>query len=191
MTGGRTTAKPVQLGWTRCAGVALLTVTTRHVDVQTASGTRTTASAPPPGMACVPFARPNRPPPLQRGSARHASPLHELGGSFVTEWREEAAALLGDVSSDGALDRGTFVVGWYRAVRRIALGDAARDDRELTDLLGERRAKANWSFLRPSDRRARERFLRHLAAHVERAEPVRRAAAQAPRPGAMTSSMRP
>jgi hypothetical protein len=65
----------------------------------------------------------------------------------------------------------TFVVGWHRVVRRIALGDAAAHDHELTDLLGELRAKANWSFLRPTDRTTRERFLRRLAEHVDRAEP--------------------
>jgi hypothetical protein len=67
-------------------------------------------------------------------------------------------------------------------VRRIVLGDGARDDHELTDLLGDLRAKANWSFLRPTDRRTRERFLRRLADHVARAEPGSLAAMMAATP---------
>jgi cytochrome P450 len=106
------------------------------------------------------------------------SPVHELAGSFVAKIREEAAALLaavdeggGSHAAAGTLDWDTFLVGWYRAVRRIVLGDGARDDHELTDLLGSLRAKANWSFLRPTDRSERERFLQRLQDHVARAEP--------------------
>jgi cytochrome P450 len=110
------------------------------------------------------------------------SPLHELGASFVTKLREEAAGLLAEARKDGVLDWDTFVVGWHRVVRRIALGDAAADDHELTDLLGHLRAKANWSFLRPTDRATRERFLGRLAEHVQRAEPGSLAAMMAATP---------
>jgi cytochrome P450 len=111
-----------------------------------------------------------------------SSPVHELSASFVTKLREEAAVLLSEAGTAGALDWDTFVVGWHRVVRRIALGDAARDDHELTDLLGELRAKANWSFLRPTDRTTRERFLTRLAEHVDRAEPGSLAAMMAATP---------
>jgi cytochrome P450 len=111
-----------------------------------------------------------------------SSPVHELSASFVTKLREEAAVLLSEAGTAGALDWDTFVVGWHRVVRRIALGDAARDDHELTDLLGELRAKANWSFLRPTDRTTRERFLTRLAEHVDRAEPGSLAAMMAAAP---------
>lgn len=109
-------------------------------------------------------------------------PLHQLGAAFVTKIREEAAALLAEAAADGSLDWDTFVVGWHRLVRRIALGDAAAEDHELTDLLGELRAKANWSFLRPTDRATRERFLQRLAEHVDRAEPGSLAAMMAATP---------
>jgi cytochrome P450 len=110
------------------------------------------------------------------------SPQHELAAAFVTKVREEAAALLGGVGAGGELDWDAFVVTWHRLVRRIALGDGARDDHGLTDLLGDLRAKANWSFLRPTDRRTRERFLRRLADHVDRAEPGSLAAMMAATP---------
>jgi cytochrome P450 len=100
-----------------------------------------------------------------------AAPQHELAAGFVAVLRDEAAALLDEVGPDGELDWDTFLVGWYRAVRRLVLGDGARDDHELTDLLGELRAKANWAYLRPTDRRTRERFLSRLTEHVARAEP--------------------
>jgi hypothetical protein len=64
-----------------------------------------------------------------------------------------------------------FVTAWWRAVRRVVLGDAARDDHELTDLLGTLRAAANWSYLHPKRPRVRARFAQRLGSYLDNAEP--------------------
>lgn len=47
------------------------------------------------------------------------------------------------------------MTAWYRIVRRIAFGDNARDDHDLTDMLGRLRKDANWSFLKPKRKKTR------------------------------------
>ena len=56
------------------------------------------------------------------------------------------------------------------SVRRVVLGDGARDDHELTDLLTRLRRSANWSYLTPTRRRLGERFDRRSGSYIDRAE---------------------
>ena len=56
-------------------------------------------------------------------------------------------------------------------VRRIVLGDGARDDHEVTDTLARLRAHANWAGLRPRRPDLRARFLTRIQQYVARAEP--------------------
>jgi hypothetical protein len=58
-----------------------------------------------------------------------------------------------------------------RIVRRVVLGDSARNDHELTDLLARLRGKANWSLLHPTRSDLREEFLQRLRVQLHRAEP--------------------
>jgi cytochrome P450 len=94
-------------------------------------------------------------------------PRHRLATRFAAVVREESAPL----RAAATLDWARFTEAWFRVVRRVVLGDAARDDRALTDMLAELRGDANWAFLRPTRRELRARFLDRLAAHVRRAEP--------------------
>jgi hypothetical protein len=71
----------------------------------------------------------------------------------------------------GTLDWNTFIPVWSRIVRRIVLGDSARKDHELTDLLVRLRGMANWSLLHPTRRDLREEFLQRLRVQLHRAEP--------------------
>jgi cytochrome P450 len=104
--------------------------------------------------------------------------VHGMGAAFAGKIREEADALLGEVrASGGTLTWDRYVEGWTRAVRRIVLGDAARDDHALTDMLADLRRQANLSFLAPKRRQLRERFFRQLRGHLDRAEPDSLAAA--------------
>jgi cytochrome P450 len=109
-------------------------------------------------------------------------PLHRLAGPMAAVVREEAGALLADVERTGTLDWDTFIPVWFRIVRRIVLGDSARDDHELTDLLARLRRDANWSLLHPTRRNLRAEFLRRLRAQLDRAEPGSLAAAIAETP---------
>jgi cytochrome P450 len=90
--------------------------------------------------------------------------VHELADGFAAMVAEEAEGMRGELGWD------RFAVGWWRLVRRIVLGDGARDDHELTDMLTALRRDANWAFMKPRRTGLRARFLERLASHVERAE---------------------
>lgn len=112
-------------------------------------------------------------------------PLHSLAPRLLRVVREEAGLLLGGVTAgDGELRWDTFSRGWDCTVRRVALGDHARDDTPLTAMLGRLRAAANWANAAPRRTGLRERFEQRLRAHVERAEPGSLAAALAGAPAA-------
>jgi cytochrome P450 len=109
--------------------------------------------------------------------------VHGMGAAFAGKIREEAQALLDDVQhAGGTLGWDRYVEGWTRAVRRIVLGDAARDDHALTDMLADLRRQANLSFLAPKRGQLRQRFFRQLRGHLDRAEPDSLAAALAMTP---------
>jgi cytochrome P450 len=97
------------------------------------------------------------------------APLHRLADAITAKVRDETARLLAE--SPGRLDYARFSSAFWRIIRRVTLGDAARDDHETTDLLNALRSDANWAFLRPPRTALRDRFLSGLARHMERAEP--------------------
>jgi cytochrome P450 len=97
--------------------------------------------------------------------------MHRLAERFAAVVGEEAELLMGAVRHRGELRWEEFALTWFRVVRRVVLGDAARDDVELTDMLARLRADANWAFLRPKRRELQRRFFARLNGHLERAEP--------------------
>jgi cytochrome P450 len=98
-------------------------------------------------------------------------PVHHLAEPLLAKVDEEAAVLAEQVARDGRLTWPAYIDAWMRMVRRVVLGDAARDDHALTDLLADLRAAANFAFLHPKRRETRRRFLRQLQGHLDRAEP--------------------
>lgn len=98
-------------------------------------------------------------------------PVHGLADALVPKVEEEARALAQDASAAGALTYPTFERAFWRIVRRVVLGDAARDDDALTDGLTALRRDANWAFLKPRRDGLRERFTARLHEHLARAEP--------------------
>lgn len=64
-----------------------------------------------------------------------------------------------------------FHAMWYRVVRRIVLGESARDDAPLIELLSKLRSRGNWAFLAPQDTKRRAAFLQRLDEYLLRAEP--------------------
>ena len=109
-------------------------------------------------------------------------PRHQLAARFEAVVADEAAAMLAGARRSGVLTWDAFAVAWWRAVRRVVLGDGARDDHELTDLLQSLRADANWAFLVLRRLAVRDRFFARLEAHVARAEPGSLAAVMAATP---------
>lgn len=98
-------------------------------------------------------------------------PVHSMAEQLLQVVEEEATAILQATTKTGVLDWDLFFTGWYRMVRRIVLGSGARDDQELTDLLGALRKRGNWAFLRSKDEQTRAAFHQRLNHHLERAEP--------------------
>jgi cytochrome P450 len=97
--------------------------------------------------------------------------VHHMAGSFVAKIADEARHLADDALRQGHLDSSTFMVAWWRVVRRIALGDGARDDHDVTDQLTRLRKAGNWSFLSLPHYRRRAKFLERLYDYAEDAEP--------------------
>jgi cytochrome P450 len=97
-------------------------------------------------------------------------PMHRLAERFRTVIEEEADVMLAQASRQGSLDWAVFSGAWFRVVRRVVLGDAARDDVEFTRLHERLRAHANLAFLQPKRRALRARFFARLRSYLERAE---------------------
>lgn len=93
-------------------------------------------------------------------------PLHHLTPVVQTNVREEA----GTLPTSGTLDWDQFAAVWWRIVRRLTLGDSARDDNTTTDLLSLLRRSANWAYLSPRHSGVRERVQARLRDHLARAE---------------------
>ena len=98
-------------------------------------------------------------------------PVHGLGAQFVRVVQEEADELLDDVKHRGGrLDWEMFEPAWYRIVRRVVLGDTARDDHALTDMLAKLRGAANWAFFHPGRERLRDDLHERLCGYLRRGE---------------------
>jgi cytochrome P450 len=99
------------------------------------------------------------------------SPVHSLAQAMLAKLREEAGQIAEQARTSGSLSWDAFALNWWRAVRRIVLGDAARDDNEITDLLARLRADANWAQLAPRRRGVQKAFLDRLGDYLRRGEP--------------------
>lgn len=119
---------------------------------------------------------------LNEAALDTSQPLHRLAPTIVATVREEAAALLRQTDRTGELTWDEFGAAWWRTVRRLLFGDAARDDDTLTHLLNRLRSAGNWSVLLPRQRQLRDDFLRRLRQHATAAGPTTLAGALCARP---------
>jgi cytochrome P450 len=108
---------------------------------------------------------------LNEAALDSAAALHHLSSGFAGVIREEAGTFAAKVLERGQLDAAEFTAWWWQLVRRIVLGDAARDDDAVTDDLWYLRKSGNWSFLGRSRARRRERFFDQLYAYADAADP--------------------
>jgi cytochrome P450 len=97
--------------------------------------------------------------------------LHRLAPDVHRVVREEATRLLARVEERRSLDWAEFAAAWWPVVRRIVLGDDARDDEQLTNDLFALRGAGNWSYLLPRRRVLRRRFLARVHHYVGKAQP--------------------
>lgn len=108
-----------------------------------------------------------------------ASPMHRLSERFAAVVAEETGLMTDEAQRRGTLDWDLFHDTWFRVVRRVTLGDAARDDLTFTRMHQELRAYANLAFLQPKRKRLRKRFFDRLNAYLHEAEPGSLAAVMA------------
>jgi cytochrome P450 len=94
-------------------------------------------------------------------------PLHRLADRFAAVACEEAEAMLGSLE-DGELRWSSLHPAFRRATRRVVFGDAARDDEELSDLLGELMSAANGLPSDPPEKLGE--FLARVERYAEAAE---------------------
>ncbi|AKS35464.1 cytochrome P450 [Mycolicibacterium goodii] len=97
--------------------------------------------------------------------------VHRLAESFAAKITSEADTLVAGTLPSGRLDSAEFMAAWWRLVRRLTLGERARDDHGVTDRLARLRRAGNWSFLALPHHRARSRFLEDLYRYAEDPEP--------------------
>jgi len=97
--------------------------------------------------------------------------MHRLAESFAAKIAAEADTLVARTLPGHLLDADEFMTAWWRLVRRLTLGERARDDHAITDQLARLRRAGNWSFLSLPHYRARSRFLSHLYRYAEDPEP--------------------
>lgn len=97
--------------------------------------------------------------------------LHRSADVIIRKVREEVELLSVAANNNGRLTWETYSEAFNRLVRRIVLGDAARNDRGVTALLTMLRADANWAYLRPRHHTVRRRFFHRLRRYYDIAEP--------------------
>lgn len=98
-------------------------------------------------------------------------PVHGLGARFAQVVEQEANELFTRVEEhDGKLDWSMFDETWNRVVRRVVLGDSARDDQALTEMLEKLRSAGNWAFLHPGHDKVKDDFHERLCTYLDRGE---------------------
>jgi cytochrome P450 len=97
--------------------------------------------------------------------------VHSLADELVPRAREEAHEIIAAARRAGGLDWDTFAPGWWQLVRRVVLGDRARDDDSATEMLTRLRRDANWAFLKPRRTTLRRRLHARLAERLAHPEP--------------------
>ncbi len=98
-------------------------------------------------------------------------PVHRLAKSFLEVVDSEAMYLCESVHSHGELNWEEFSCAWFRIVRRVLFGDAAREDHRLSKIMFQLRSAANWAFLRPQRKDMRQRLLDCIHSYLSRADP--------------------
>lgn len=99
-----------------------------------------------------------------------AAPMHHLAGTFARVIDEELRPCVEAAGAARALDAAELTTVWWRIMRRVVLGDAAREDHAVTDDLWRLRKAGNWSFAGRSHVRVRERFFERLYDHADRSD---------------------
>jgi cytochrome P450 len=109
-------------------------------------------------------------------------PMHRLAEPFRAVVDEEAALLLGAVRHRQLLTWDDFALTWFRVVRRVVFGDAARNDHALTEVINRLRSDANWAFLKPRRSGLRHQLSERIGHYLAMADPYSLAGVMAATP---------
>jgi cytochrome P450 len=106
--------------------------------------------------------------PLHEAALSTSNTVHPLVSRFSVVIQEEYRGI---ASLDAReITWALFANAWFRVVRRIVLGDRARDDDDLTKLLNRLRRRANWAFFMQQDRAGRRHLHERLQQYLTQAE---------------------
>src|SRR5699024_7866481 len=98
--------------------------------------------------------------------------LHHLVEPVQRAAEREAGELAELAATTGTLTWQDFSAMWWRVVRTVVLGGAARHDTQLIELLDSLRKQANWAFAAPGRQRRSDAFHRRLREHLRGADPA-------------------
>ncbi len=98
-------------------------------------------------------------------------PLHCLASDMAMIVDEEFDRLSECTAAERALGWPAFSDAWFRIVRRVVLGDGARDDEAVTALLDSLRRRGNFAFALPKRRSAIGQLHRRLEEYLDAAPP--------------------
>lgn len=95
--------------------------------------------------------------------------VHPFAERFNRVIKEELDALFQQADDNGEmqLNWATFQKTWFKIIRRITLGDAARHDDQLTLDMDAIRQRANWGFLARTNNSVLERVQRTLTGYLD------------------------
>lgn len=96
-------------------------------------------------------------------------PVHRDAERFAAVVDRETELLREEAHRQGSLDWATFSDAFWRVVRTVTLGEGAREDTRLTEVLNALRRDANWSSYRPRRPRLRQELESRLTRYVETA----------------------
>lgn len=100
--------------------------------------------------------------PFNEEALQAGKTVHSHAEMMTRAIQEEVEALRGHIDFSHTLDGQAFSRMWWRIVCRIALGDSARDDAQVTTDLNELRARGDLPYLMPKNRKQRKRFMTAL-----------------------------
>lgn len=89
-------------------------------------------------------------------------PVHCLAEDFLEVVNSEVQYLHKSLPHSAELTWPDFSKTWFRIVRRVVFGDAAREDHELSEMIAKLRSAANWASLLPPRKALREQLLHRI-----------------------------
>jgi cytochrome P450 len=105
---------------------------------------------------------------LHEAALGTSNTVHPLASRFSEVIGQEYRSVVRSAARE--ITWALFANAWFRVVRRIVLGDQARDDDDLTKLLNRLRRRANWAFFLQQDRAGRRHLHERLQQYLTQAE---------------------